>query len=471
MACVSPLAAACPLLLLLLLPALAFANQKAPAGLYSLVADAGSTGTRMYLFHMSSNKDDEAQGEVKITDVGKGPALSSFQDSPGRALEAVASQLTKAKDLIPESVHKSVPVSVFATAGMRLLPVNVQHAIYDGLKTGLLNAGFPFNEGALQARTISGREEGIFALIAANYLAKTIHTSLHGAGDALMGVLDLGGSSTQVAAPPDLGAGELLSHKLDSSHTFVRSFLKMGMERMRMRTFQTFVDAAPASVRERRAVPNPCAFYGYIEGEEPWRGIGHASACERALAKLLAQDKAECATLHSNSRDANDSSTPAECLGDGQVPTTSGSGSSAHFFLISGFLYVTDFARWWLEQPGVRTKSLTVLSEPGAFSSPTVAELREVAHVLCAASWQDLLAAMKDEAKAHRFTKRPKIPHRCFELNYIVALLSEGYGFGPHDRIFRIVEEVGGGEIEWTLGAFLHAMSAGAAESTLSHEL
>jgi len=457
-------------LLLLLLPPLALANQKAPAGLYSLVADAGSTGTRVYLFHMNSSKD-ETQGEVKITDVGKGPALSSFQDSPDRASEAVASQLTKAKDLIPETVYKSVPVSVFATAGMRLLPVNVQNAIYDGLKTGLLLAGFPFNAEALQARTISGREEGIFALIAANYLAKTIHGSLHGAGNALMGVLDLGGSSTQVVAPPFLGAGELLSHKLGSDHTFVRSFLKMGMERMRLRTFQTFVDAAPATVRERRAVPNPCAFYGYSEGEKRWRGVGHASACEQALVGLLVQDKAECSALHSNARDANDSSTVAECLGDGLVPTPPASESSARFFLISGFLYVTDFARWWLEQPGVRTKSLTVLSEPGAFSSPTVAELREVAHVLCAASWGDLSAAANDEAKAHRFTKRPKVPHRCFELNYIVALLSEGYGFGPNDRIFRIVEEVGGGEIEWTLGAFLHDLSAGASQPTLSHEL
>eukprot|EP00419_Tripos_fusus_P047804 CAMPEP_0172830524 /NCGR_PEP_ID=MMETSP1075-20121228/22316_1 /TAXON_ID=2916 /ORGANISM="Ceratium fusus, Strain PA161109" /LENGTH=448 /DNA_ID=CAMNT_0013672837 /DNA_START=1 /DNA_END=1343 /DNA_ORIENTATION=+ len=436
--------------LLFFLPALALANQKAPnTGIYALVADAGSTGTRMYLFHMSFSSDD-TQGDVKIVDVGKGPALSSFQDSPKRASEAVASQLIKAKDQIPETFHKSVTVSVFATAGMRLLPVNVADAIYDGLKTGLLTADFPFNAGKLQARTISGREEGIFALIAANYLAKTIHASLHGAGNALMGVLDLGGSSTQVAAPPSLGAGELLSHKLGSDHTFVRSFLKLGMERMRSRTFQSFVDAAPVTVRERRAVPNPCAFYGYSEGEEKWRGVGHASSCEQALVELLAQDKAECTASHNNASDANGSSTVTDCLGGGPVLTPSGPKSSARFFLISGFLYVTDFARWWLEQPGVRTKSLTVLSEPGAFSSPTVAELREVAHVLCAASWGDIADAANNEAVAHRFTKQPKVPHRCFELNYIIALLSEGYGFGPHERIFRIVEDVGGGEIEWT---------------------
>jgi len=434
---------ALPLALVVLGAAL---GQAAAGTSYALVADAGSTGTRVYLFNHNASGDKK----VRISDLGKGPALSSFQASPSKAHEAVAPQLAKAKELIPEAAHAAVPVSVFATAGMRLVPPADQEAIYAGLREGLLQGGFAFNPAALRARTISGREEGVFALIAANYLAKNLHASLEAAGAALVGVLDLGGSSTQVAAPPALGAGEPLAPKLGSEHTFVRSFLKLGMERMRQRTFQRFVDAAPATLRERRAVPNPCAFYGYSEAAEAWRGTGHAPGCEAAVAAVLAEEKQTCAAA----------ALEAECLGADPVPTPAGPGAGPRFFLISGYLYVTDFARWWLERPGVRTASMQVLSEPGAFGTPTVAELRAVASVLCAEPWESLHAAATDPASKHRFTGPHKVPHRCFELNYIAALLSAGYGFGEDERLFRIVEDIDGGEIEWTLGAFLHGLAA-----------
>lgn len=116
---------------------------------YALVADAGSTGTRVYLFHL----DESAPGapNVEITDMGKGPALSTFQDTPQQAAAAVTAQLAKAKALIPESQHASVPVSIFATAGMRLVDLKKAEAIYSGLRTSLLDGDFPFKRDGLQA--------------------------------------------------------------------------------------------------------------------------------------------------------------------------------------------------------------------------------------------------------------------------------------------------------------------------------
>mmetsp|Transcript_68544 Transcript_68544/g.216728 ORF Transcript_68544/g.216728 Transcript_68544/m.216728 type:complete len:452 (-) Transcript_68544:21-1376(-) len=446
------------MLLPLLLALVARLAAAATGGSYALVADAGSTGTRMYLFYVNMSGD----GKVQITDLGKGPALSSFKETPEKAADAVRPQLVKAKDHIPEAMHGSVPVSVFATAGMRLVSQEAQDAIYGGLKTSLLQGDFPFNRDRLHARTISGREEGIFALIAANYLAKNLHASLEVAGKSLMGVLDLGGSSTQVATPPSLDMGEHLAPKLGSGHTFVRSFLKLGMERMRQRTFQSFVDAAPAALRERRAVSNPCSFYGYTEKEEAWRGTGHAAACEEAVAAVLAAEKESCAAATAAA--AAENATP-ECLGASPVPTPHGPTSTVRFFLISGYMYVTDFARWWLDQPGVRSSSLQVLQEPGAFSTPSIAELREAAAVLCAEPWEGISAAALDPARKHHFTGAHKVPHRCFEINYIAALLSVGYGFGPDEKIFRIVEDIDGREIEWTLGAFLHSLTSEGSDS------
>ncbi|CAE8675316.1 unnamed protein product, partial [Polarella glacialis] len=107
-------------LLLLATPFSAAAN-----GSFALIADAGSTGTRVYLFSLP-----EGEKQVKIHDMGKGPALSSFQDAPEFAAQSVRKQLLEAKELIPVDLHATVPVSVFATAGMRLVPKEKQEAIY-----------------------------------------------------------------------------------------------------------------------------------------------------------------------------------------------------------------------------------------------------------------------------------------------------------------------------------------------------
>mmetsp|Transcript_31567 Transcript_31567/g.71153 ORF Transcript_31567/g.71153 Transcript_31567/m.71153 type:complete len:478 (+) Transcript_31567:70-1503(+) len=452
-----------PLRAVLLLLALAaipegMADVDARGSTLALIADAGSTGTRVYLFRLdaSGSSEDEAP-KVQITDLGKGPALSSFQDKPQEAAMAVQPQLEKAKELIPEALRASVPVSVFATAGMRLVAEDAQQAIYRGLREGLLNGPetFVFDAERLQAHTISGREEGVFALVAANYLARHLGASLHSASGDLMGVLDLGGSSTQVAVPPSLNAGEPLVPKLGREHTFVRSFLKLGMERMRQRTYQRFVDAASESLRKGRAVPNPCSFYGYSEADDVWRGIGDAASCEEAIAATLEEEKASCS--------ADASAAPAaECFGAAPVPLPKAPAATAsRFFLISGYLYVTDFARWFLDLPGTKKEALQVPQAPGAFSTPTISELREAAVALCAEPWESLSASASDPNSRHRFTGAKKIPHRCFELNYIAALLSVGYGFNVNERLFRIVEDVDGGEIEWTLGAFLHGIAPG----------
>merc|ERR1712192_143328 len=55
--------------------------------------------------------------------------------------------------------------------------------------------------------------------------------------------------------------------------------------------------------------------------------------------------------------------------------------------------------------------------------------------------------------------------HRCFEMNYIIALLSFGYGFPDNVRAFHFVNDIDGHDVEWSLGAFLYAKSQGGYES------
>merc|ERR1719502_781810 len=101
--------------------------------------------------------------------------------------------------MIPAAIWKDVPVMVFATAGMRLVEQTKAQALYEGLRAGLLTSDFPFDRDAFVAKTITGREEGVYGFVAANYLSEHIGADLLVKNAELMGVMDLGGSSTQIA--------------------------------------------------------------------------------------------------------------------------------------------------------------------------------------------------------------------------------------------------------------------------------
>lgn len=295
-------------------------------------------------------------------------------------------------------------------------------------------------------------------MLAANFLSERLQVSLHAKGD-LIGVLDLGGSSTQIAVPPDVGFGANLGEKLgEGQGAFSRSFLSLGMERMRQRTYESFLNSSTRPALARRTVANPCAFFGYSEEGEPWRGTGDSTQCEHAIKNILDAERSACLARASESLAAGNQ--VPHCLPNGPAPLPSGAGAADEehrFLLISGFLYVTDFARWWLARPGsVPESSSSSLRDAGTFARPTVVELREAAQLLCAEAWSDVAAVAYEASTKHSFTPPHKVPHRCFEANYVVSLLSHAYGFDEGARLFRVVADVNGNEIEWTLGAFLH---------------
>lgn len=440
---------------------------------HSLIADAGSTGTRMYLFRLQELPEGP---KLDITDLGKGPALSSFENSPSDAPDAVRHQIEVAKGMLPEQDHSSVTVSIFATAGMRLLDKARADAVYKGLRTGLLDEAYPFDRAAFQARTISGEEEGSFAMVAANYLAGHISMKLEMTSSHLMGVLDLGGSSTQIAIPPQLIRGASLAQNLGPNQADVRSFLSFGMERMRQHTYKHLVSGADAAARAHDAAPNPCAFYGYREPGHGWRGTGDAKACQATIKALMTEQTLTC-RRRSEARNCIPMELP-------RLAVKPVSAQEPCFFLISAYMFATDFARWWLniskgsQAPDIGDKKSADLrlmdrvaaASPEMFARPTIAELRTAAALLCAAAWENLTAAVK--VAGHQFTSPHKAPHRCFELNYIVTLLSVGYGFREDVRAFEVAASIGGRELEWTLGAFLLGpfMAKGGGSLSLRHQ-
>mmetsp|Transcript_7328 Transcript_7328/g.21087 ORF Transcript_7328/g.21087 Transcript_7328/m.21087 type:complete len:108 (-) Transcript_7328:17-340(-) len=91
-----------------------------------------------------------------------------------------------------------------------------------------------------------------------------------------------------------------------------------------------------------------------------------------------------------------------------------------------------------------------------SWPSPTIHEVLAAAQTFCSLPWTDIQASA-----AHPWTWEDQLPHRCFEAVYIAVVLRDAYGFDPDTRNITFALEVGGMEVEWTLGYALAAMAGG----------
>lgn len=171
-----------------------------------IVYDAGSSGTRLYIY--------QQQGEAWVEHAG--PKVSALADpvrsirgkSP-RDLDAVTTEVVAALDSIQQDGPlkdgkpkwqafdwskqcRPVSANVFATAGMRIAEQEnraVSATLWSNLKQKLqAKVG---NNVAVNARTLTGFEEGLYAWLAARSEQK----------DNQFGIVEMGGASTQIAFP------------------------------------------------------------------------------------------------------------------------------------------------------------------------------------------------------------------------------------------------------------------------------
>lgn len=135
---------------------------------YAVVLDAGSSGTRTYLFSWPDHCGDKHE-LLKISPLLQGgepmvkkatPGLSSLGETPDNAFEYIRPLLMFASNTIPKEKHKETSLYILATAGMRLLEKNPQEALLANLRMGINeNFAFYFPTGHLEI--ISGKQEGI----------------------------------------------------------------------------------------------------------------------------------------------------------------------------------------------------------------------------------------------------------------------------------------------------------------------
>ncbi|ORZ35441.1 nucleoside phosphatase family-domain-containing protein [Catenaria anguillulae PL171] len=166
---------------------------------YSIVVDAGSSGSRIQIYRLSPQPHPPLHPELDDWQLKSEPGLSSFAHRLADLPAAFQPLLDFALATVPSHAHSATPIRVLATAGMRLLHLQEQMAILDRVCQVL--AGYPFAfhpQGCHRTvRVISGEDEGMFGWLALNYLADRL--TLAANVEKTLGFLDMGGASTQIA--------------------------------------------------------------------------------------------------------------------------------------------------------------------------------------------------------------------------------------------------------------------------------
>ncbi|XP_057745582.1 probable apyrase 7 [Arachis stenosperma] len=440
------------------------------SGNYYVVLDCGSTGTRVYVYHAEIEHTEDTSlpivvksmkdGLGKKSGLMSGRAYDRMETEPGldklvhnvSGLKGALKPLLKwAQKQIPEDYHRRTSLFLYATAGLRRLPVEDSMWLLDNAWNVL--KGSPFVCRKQWVKIITGTEEAYFGWIALNY-----HSGILGVKPRkrTYGALDLGGSSLQVTFEGDqhVNTETSLFVKIGSvnHHLTAYSLAGYGLNEAFDKSVAHLFDREFRSKhvdlpRQKIELKHPCLHKGYKEqftcsrcsfnnqvGGSP---IGNGNMLDKKggsgvpLVLVGHPNWQQCSALAKvavNLSEWSDLSRGLDCevhpcaLRD-NLPRPMG-----HFYVISGFFVVYRFFN---------------LS-----SDATLEDVLEKGRDFCGKRW--------DIAKGS-VAPQPFIEQYCFRAPYIASLLREGLHITDNDIT------VGSGSITWTLGVAL--LEAGKAYS------
>mmetsp|Transcript_1039 Transcript_1039/g.1717 ORF Transcript_1039/g.1717 Transcript_1039/m.1717 type:complete len:572 (-) Transcript_1039:896-2611(-) len=486
------------ILISLVLLGYAFADEKYVEK-YAVVVDAGSTGSRAFVFKIDVYPD--GQKEFHSTSCGKvNQGLSSFSNNQTGAYRMFSPLLETASDLVPNHLHRETSLYMKGTAGMRLLNETAQDSLWNTLVRDLRwKSGLKFHIDRRNFGTISGHLEAYYAVVASNYIVGSIDGNLSPVeGVDMIGALDMGGSSTQlILFNGTRGGGDTHDGNVDSdtgttaqsqrvtdSDFWSHSWLRYGVETVRYRVlkriYEMHISAAPKNAGSGgaddddgggdsgdgdgrastdhdissnvTAIANPCALKGHYDvydDENVLVGTGEGAKCVHLIEQILWADFIDL------DEDAGEL-TIQEVAVDGTVHSISAQEKPSlctakpcavdaiehppvqghHFYAMSVYYYALDCVRHFSP-----TNPLP------HWPNPSIVELEEAAMNFCSLDWTTV-----EHGSKHKYTYPAQLPYRCLEALYIITLLDKGFGFDRHGRSITLALEVAGKEVEWTLG-------------------
>ncbi|XP_019429644.1 PREDICTED: apyrase 2-like [Lupinus angustifolius] len=408
--------------------------EKNSGGSYAVIFDAGSSGSRVHVFHFDQNLDLVHIGQDLELFVQIKPGLSAYAQNPQEAAESLVSLLDKAESVVPQELRSKTPVRVGATAGLRALEGDASDRILQAVRD-LLKDRSALKSDSDAVTVLDGTQEGAFQWVTINYLLGNLGKDY----SKTVGVVDLGGGSVQMAyaisetdakMAPKLPPGDdpyvkemfLRGRKY---YLYVHSYLRYGLLAARAEILKVSGDAE-----------NPCILADF-EGSYKYGGKDFKVSSSPSGPSLN-----ECKSLALKALKVNESTcTHMKCSFGGIWNGGGGEGQKNLF--VASFFFDRAAEAGFADQ-----------NSPVAIVRP--ADFEDAAKKACETKFDDAKSS-------YPHTEDGNLPYICMDLVYQYTLLVDGFGIYPWQEI-TLVKKVKYDdalvEAAWPLGSAIEAVSS-----------
>ncbi|KAE8716094.1 putative apyrase 5 [Hibiscus syriacus] len=396
---------------------------------FGIIIDGGSTGTRIHVFRYGVDRSKnlvfdfkEGSDSLKVN-----PGLSAYVEQPEAVLGSLEELLKFGRKKVPKELWGETEIWLMATAGLRLLDVELQEQILEECRKVLRVSGFKFHDE--WASVITGSDEGVYAWVVANYALGTL------GGDPLdtTGIIELGGASAQVTFVSNefMPSKFLRSIKFGNftynlySHSFLHFGQNVAHESLRELLIKGDFSPAADSLHNEVYI-DPCTPKGYLPQSSnlslgfmaekskytsELQAMGNFSECRSVALRLLHKGKEKCYSY---------------CcyLGSVFMPKLQGK-----FLATENFFYTSKFFK-------LRQRAFLL-------------DLMMAGQHFCGEDWSKL-------KKKHQSLDEEELLRYCFSSAYIVALLHDSLGIALDDERISFANQVENIQLDWALGAFIY---------------
>lgn len=393
---------------------------------YTIVIDAGSTGSRIHVFKLDHNSIENSDKlDIKLVNEELfekiKPGLSSFSKEPAQAINTIKPLLDKALLVIPKQYHEMTKFTLKATAGLRMISDKIANQILDNVRNLLKK--YPFLNTYDDVSIMDGKFEGVYSWITLNYALNNFQYSR----EHDFCSLDLGGGSTQMTFIPtnkitlESFKNDHIDFKIDTVKykIYAKSFLGFGLMSARMNIFR--VDNLKLLLNNEQTINTELTSVCIaIESNFIWRqqGIDYTVKGFNNQAKHSFENcyKSVTKTIE------NKINAPVE-LRDKEIYAF-----SFYYDRLNSAKLLKDSSGGLLQISDIFDKAKSVCNNPKSIDNISIDKID------------------KD------------YPFLCMDLTFIYTLLSQGFGL-PNDKQINVHNQVNKMEISWALGAAFHMIN------------
>mmetsp|Transcript_46756 Transcript_46756/g.102095 ORF Transcript_46756/g.102095 Transcript_46756/m.102095 type:complete len:832 (+) Transcript_46756:48-2543(+) len=412
--------------------------------IFSIVIDAGSSGTRLNIFRFdawtSRLLDIGGAGQVHVS---QEPGLSAFAWNQSAIPSKLRPLLDAALRVVPMAQRSATPLALRATAGLRLLPKKKADEVLAEVQKLLAPYGFK-NEGV---EVMAGEEEGECEWLTVNFLMGAFRPGIQAVSDPAA-VVDLGGGSVQMAYYVNDGDAESgfrkkrgdyfrkLALPFGSGHAHIYQHSYLGYGLMAARGKSLTDPGAAASQDRHPCLPNDAVVTLRQDGKDlEARGATDMSRCAQLAAAILHGELPCGKTAPSSPRGDSKSGNADGCTFAG---SWGGPGVGSQRLVLASYFFD-------------RMLDAGVIAQGKEQAVLHTADFVSEASSVCSTSRRGVEAL----ATALPWLPRERAEWLCFDLSYQAALLSTGFGLAK-DRELIVVKQIAYEgrhfEASWALG-------------------